>query len=441
MIKIGFYIENKGIESIDCTDLKSGNPGIGGTEYAILLVTEWLSKEKKDISLTLYARSAQNLPESINVSVCNDITDALIKSVDNGDEIFVLRFEFGYFQRRILDNPLCQRLKIILWAHNFYRRKYLSYFDSLPYVKAIVNVGREQLDAYRDHHAFYKSTYIYNGVYIEKNESIKEVRDRPNAVTYIGGLYPGKGVHYLTRVWRDVLAEVPDAKLNIIGSGQLYSRDYKLGKFGIAESSYEEYLLKPILDTDGNIIPSVNFLGVLGSEKKKILMNTKVGIPNPGGLGETFGYTAVEMQLAGCLVTTIKGCGYMDSVYRKERLYTNIEKLGDRIIALLKCDTENILAMENFIECNFSMEVIGGKWHNLLCDIHKDNLIIPETKLTNKFFNLKWLREINRKIKLLIPFLPSIALYQYCYYYYFKERLIGKFYSKKYSLPVDYDRF
>lgn len=441
MIKIGFYIENKGIDSVDCTNLRNGNPGIGGTEYAILLVTDWLSTEKKDISLTLYARSNRNLPESINVKVCNDVTDALVKSVDNGDEIFVLRFEFDYLQKHILDNPLCQRLKIVLWAHNFYRRKYLSYFDTLPYVKAIVNVGREQLDAYRDHHAFYKSTYIYNGVYIENDEAVKELGSRPNEVTYIGGLYPGKGVHYLTQVWRDVLVEVPDAKLNIIGSGQLYSRDYQLGKFGIAESSYEEYLLQPILDTAGNIIPSVSFLGVLGAEKKKILANTKVGIPNPGGLGETFGYTAVEMQLAGCLVTTIKGCGYMDSVYDKDMLYTNIKDLGDKIISLLKRDANDTYAVRNFIRCNFSMEVVGERWYNLLCDIHMDNPIVHETELANRSYNLKWLREINRRIKLLVPFLPSMAFYQYSYYYYFKERLLGKFFREKYSLPVDYDRF
>lgn len=439
MIKCGFYIENKGIESVDCTNLRNGNPGIGGTEYAILLVTDWLSKEKKDISLTLYARSNRNLPDSINVNVCNSITDALMKSIDNGDEIFVLRFELSYLQRRILDNPLCKKIKIILWAHNFYRRKYLSYFDSLSFVKAIVNVGREQLDAYRDHHAFYKSTYIYNGVYIENNELVRKFDARPNEVTYIGGLYPGKGVHYLTQIWRDVLAEIPDAKLNIIGSGKLYSRDCRLGKFGIAESSYEGYLLKPVIDVDGNIIPSVRFLGVLGEEKKYILENTKVGIPNPGGIGETFGYTAVEMQLAGCLVTTIKGCGYMDSVYRKDMLYTDIKKLGDKIISLLKCDTNDIREVREFVKTNFSMEVVGEKWYDLLCDIHIGRTIVHENELTNKKFNLKWLREINRKVKLQFPFLPSIALYQYCYYYYIKERILGRFIAK-YSLPVDYDR-
>ena len=220
MIKCGFYIENDGLKSVDCTDLRKGNPGIGGVEYATLLVAEWLSLTKDDISLTLYVRSSQNLPPSIHVNVCSDVMEALVKSVNNGDEIFVLRFEPLYLQRHLLDNSFLHKLKIVLWAHNFYSRRYLSYFDSLSFVKAIVNVGREQLDAYRDHHAFYKSTFIYNGLYVS-DEPVREFGERADEVTYVGGLYPAKGVHYLTQAWPEVLSEFPDAKLNIIGSGNL----------------------------------------------------------------------------------------------------------------------------------------------------------------------------------------------------------------------------
>lgn len=351
MIKCGFYIENDGLKSVDCTDLRKGNPGIGGVEYATLLVAEWLSLTKDDISLTLYVRSSQNLPPSIHVNVCSDVMEALVKSVNNGDEIFVLRFEPLYLQRHLLDNSFLHKLKIVLWAHNFYSRRYLSYFDSLSFVKAIVNVGREQLDAYRDHHAFYKSTFIYNGLYVS-DEPVREFGERADEVTYVGGLYPAKGVHYLTQAWPEVLSEFPDAKLNIIGSGKLYSRDFNLGTFGIAESSFEKQLLEPLLDENGDIIPSVRFWGVLGPEKKQILQNTKVGIPNPGGIGETFGYTAVEMQLEGCLVTTIKNCGYMDTVYDRNMLYTDIKDLSSKIVSLLKHNGNDMSQVREYVNLN-----------------------------------------------------------------------------------------
>ena len=437
MIKCGFYIENDGLKSVDCTDLRKGNPGIGGVEYATLLVAEWLSLTKDDISLTLYVRSSQNLPPSIHVNVCSDVMEALVKSVNNGDEIFVLRFEPLYLQRHLLDNSFLHKLKIVLWAHNFYSRRYLSYFDSLSFVKAIVNVGREQLDAYRDHHAFYKSTFIYNGLYVS-DEPVREFGERSDEVTYVGGLYPAKGVHYLTQAWPEVLSEFPDAKLNIIGSGKLYSRDFNLGTFGIAESSFEKQLLEPLLDENGDIIPSVRFWGVLGPEKKQILQNTKVGIPNPGGIGETFGYTAVEMQLEGCLVTTIKNCGYMDTVYDRNMLYTDIKDLSSKIVSLLKHNGNDMSQVREYVKCNFSMAVVGEKWFELLQDVHTGKPMRHDPVLVNRNFQLKWLREINRKMKLLFPFLPTVAFYQY-YCYRLREKLCFPFYKTR--LPVDYDKY
>ena len=349
MIKCGFYIENDGLKSVDCTDLRKGNPGIGGVEYATLLVAEWLSLTKDDISLTLYVRSSQNLPPSIHVNVCSDVMEALVKSVNNGDEIFVLRFEPLYLQRHLLDNSFLHKLKIVLWAHNFYSRRYLSYFDSLSFVKAIVNVGREQLDAYRDHHAFYKSTFIYNGLYVS-DEPVREFGERADEVTYVGGLYPAKGVHYLTQAWPEVLSEFPDAKLNIIGSGKLYSRDFNLGTFGIAD----------------------------------------------------------------------------------------IKDLSSKIVFLLKHNGNDMSQVREYVKCNFSMAVVGEKWYELLQDVHTGKPMRHDPVLVNRNFQLKWLREINRKMKLLFPFLPTVAFYQY-YCYRLREKLCFPFYKTR--LPVDYDKY
>ena len=39
-MKICIYINNAGIKDVDCSDLTVGNPGIGGTEYCILLLAQ-----------------------------------------------------------------------------------------------------------------------------------------------------------------------------------------------------------------------------------------------------------------------------------------------------------------------------------------------------------------------------------------------------------------
>ena len=195
---------------------------------------------------------------------------------------------------------------------------------------------------------------------------------------------------------------------------------------------------KLIVDENGDIIPSVRFWGVLGPEKKQILQNTKVGIPNPGGIGETFGYTAVEMQLEGCLVTTIKNCGYMDTVYDRNMLYTDIKDLSSKIVSLLKHNGNDMSQVREYVKCNFSMAVVGEKWYELLQDVHTGKPMRHDPVLVNRNFQLKWLREINRKMKLLFPFLPTVAFYQY-YCYRLREKLCFPFYKTR--LPVDYDKY
>lgn len=37
---IGIYINNENISSVDCKNLLVGNPGIGGTEYCVLLLAQ-----------------------------------------------------------------------------------------------------------------------------------------------------------------------------------------------------------------------------------------------------------------------------------------------------------------------------------------------------------------------------------------------------------------
>ena len=73
----------------------------------------------------------------------------------------------------------------------------------------------------------------------------------------------------------------------------MYNNNARLGSYGIAEYFYEKKILKPITGDNGQILPSVHFCGVMGAEKFDILNESKVGVPNPSGLTETFGITAV----------------------------------------------------------------------------------------------------------------------------------------------------
>ena len=100
--------------------------------------------------------------------------------------------------------------------------------EALAYL-ALVNIDDDVIT---------KTSYIYNMVDCKKLQ-IRETKFQKE-VTYIGSLIREKGFHVLAKAWKDVLKEVPDAKLNVIGSGKLYNRGSQLGKYGIADKEYEE---------------------------------------------------------------------------------------------------------------------------------------------------------------------------------------------------------
>ena len=38
MVRVGFHLHNDGQETVDCSRIIYGNPGIGGAEYAIIAI-------------------------------------------------------------------------------------------------------------------------------------------------------------------------------------------------------------------------------------------------------------------------------------------------------------------------------------------------------------------------------------------------------------------
>ena len=43
MVRVGFHLHNDGQETVDCSRIIYGNPGIGGAEYAIIAIAYMLS--------------------------------------------------------------------------------------------------------------------------------------------------------------------------------------------------------------------------------------------------------------------------------------------------------------------------------------------------------------------------------------------------------------
>ena len=419
MKKIAFFLQNGTLKNVDCRNAWISNPGIGGAEYQIIAISYFLSKNKK-FDLTLYAQKNYLLPQEIHVIETTDLNSALEHASNNNVEIFVINYSNDCSNFKIYTS-----IKLIIWCHNFVNSTKLNYYAKHNTYVKLIGVGREQIDMYLDHQAYLKSDYIYNGFnfdyYYSISNNLTPIEERKNIVTYIGSIVPSKGFHYLAKAWPQVLKEVPDAELYIIGSGKLYNRNEKLGYLNIAESKYEETFSQYITDTEGKLLPSIHVMGIMGAKKNDILRITKVGVPNPSGESETFGISAVEMLLMGCMVTTKKCCGYLDTVNCYGLLYSNTKSLPQHIIQLLK----NPIQIEhkqlfNELKLKFDFNTIISEWERLLLDpftqLHSLENNIPNLSFSKKSEKIM-LKKIKQKYSL-YKIIPSI--------YYLEQTFIGR---------------
>lgn len=400
MIKAAFFLDNKNLPSIDYEKVLEGNPGIGGSEYEFILVSYLLEKRNNGIESYFFSNSKVVFPH-VHSNYVGNLSEACENCIKN--DIPVLIIDIKAFDKLILDNYE-GKLSFGIWAHNNASYSLLTKLYKMPSVKKIINCGREEMELYRDHIATIKSVYIYNMFPIKDKaqciSNIKKANCNHNVV-YMGSLIPSKGFGLLAEAWKDVLKNIPDAELYVIGSGNLYNNNAKLGEWGIAEDNFEKSFIPYLIGDDGNLLPSVHFMGKMGDEKLDVLSKAKVGVPNPTGETETFCICAIEMQLMGCNITTIYHPAYLDTVYNKEYLYKHKKELSKYIVRRLEAQDDDFNSVYDFISKNFSIEANITKWEYLL--EHIDDEMVREISQYN--YGHKKIKNILFFIKKNIPLL------------------------------------
>lgn len=408
-MRLAFILKDIGLNEIDMSNPQNGNPGIGGSEYLFVLLMYYLSIQSK-YEIICYHFGNNKLPKGIVEIGIDKVNDALIDAKDKHVDFLIYQINWGEeFYNKLNEIGV----NAIAWAHCYISKEELRMMTSSCHVNRVVCVGKEQYDTYIDHPIIKKMTYIYNMVPSNRKEK-RIVND--NIVTYVGSLVEGKGFHILAKAWPKVISKVPNAKLYVIGTGKLYDRTSKLGLYGIAEKSYEKKFIKYLLDKNGSILESVNFLGILGEEKKDIFEKTKVGVINPSAKTETFGMSAVEMALYGIPIVTRGAYGLFDTVIdRKTGLLHSIESSFSKNIVKLLLDNnlnEKLgVGGKEFAAKNFAPETIISNWNALFEEL-QNGTKLDYLPAKNHFTNdLKWARIINRflRVNLGLRLLPPIC--------------------------------
>lgn len=426
-MKIAFYIPNEKFKNVDCRYVEYGNPGIGGTWHIFLIVASQLARRDNGLDVTVYVQTLNsNLPTGPNYQVASDPLEA-IRLADKASSDYAIINSCMVNWDEVTQMQYRSNMQLIPWCHNFINKQseYLDVFAESDRIARVINVSREQMDLYLDHPAYDKMDYIFNCVPYPKGISDKitstpfECRD--NIVTYVGSLVPQKCFHVLAMIWPDVVKQVPDAQLYVIGSGKVYDENARLGKYNIAEKSYEKKFMSYLTDRSGDVLPNVHFMGNLGLEKNEILAKTKVGVPNPTGLTETFCISAVEMQQMGCAVTAMAAPGYFDT-FINGKIVDNKKQLTKSIVDLL-------LAKESVISYNetigritklFSVENVIKDWEKLFSN--NCELPIHSNNVSNMHYHLKRVKIALGKIKKNIPIANNLKNIEYFIWQYERVR-------------------
>ncbi len=405
-MRVGFLLNDKNIEGVHLAEPELGNPGVGGTEHQIVLVAYFLKKIRNINTVIYHYLNSVNLPNCTENRIIDTEYDLIEKYFEDKLDVLVITSNSsGLTTEKWYPMAEKNNIKCILWCHCYLNEKKIPEYIKYNFIRRIIFVGKQQHDAYIDSALINKATWIYNIQTMAKEELCQA---KENIVTYCGSIVLQKGFHYLAKSWNEIVNSVPDAQLYVIGSGTLYNRNSKLGKYGIADEQYENKFIKYLIDYNGNIINSVHFMGRIDDPQKKnaIYLKTKVGCVNPSGDTECCCTSAMEMSAVGIPVVTAAKNGQFDVVHDgvNGKLIKCASDLAPAIITLLKNDDYNHNLGINgiqFVKRNFDAQKICLEWEQNLQDV------VLEKKVKFKRPNDCWF--VNHKLfKLMIHDLKKL---------------------------------
>lgn len=401
-MKIGFYLDNGLLTEIDFRRPWEGNPGIGASAFMQVAVPYFMQKYGDlDEQQHIFAKDIRKLPAELVAHKVESIYDAVAQAKTTGIDYFAYRPTMGkddefFALLEAVEQP------VIGVGQLTPKPDHLRAMAKCRAFKALVCVGREQYDYLMDSPIYQKLAYIDNGVLVESKLSPEPIEKDPRLVVYMGAMVPQKGFHVLAEAWPKVLARVPDAKLEVIGSARIYNQDAELGALGVASENYEQKMIRPFLsDSQGQLLPSVTFHGQMASEKNELLCRAMVGVANPTGQTETCCVAAVEM--AACKTAVVSGAYYalLDTVRHGETglLGQTVEDLAANIVYLLQNPDRAIELGEaghSRTVSKYDFSVVAPKWIELFGSLDRGKLPKPDGQLRNLSKHFKFLRMVNR---------------------------------------------
>lgn len=365
-MKIGMEFRDTTISGIDFSHVEDGNPGCGGTQFEFALLAHHLLKLNKGYEIVFFHLSDNCFEEGCKSVKLSSLQDMPRAAKEENVDVFL-------FWSAAHDDAWYKALEkngltAIAWAHNFLSYGELCQLRSCCAVKRVVCVSREQYELLCGEDIFPRCTAISNMFDFVPEKRDRSEALRSNIVCCMGALIKAKGFHLLAKHWKAIVRKVSNAQLYVLGTGKLYQANAVMGNFGLAEASYEKLFMKYLTDKNGQMLPSVHFLGNVGAEKNEIFRRSKVGVVNPNGV-ESFCIAALEKEAEGVPVCSRRANGLLVSVSHKKTGLLSRSSLGLKrdVLRLLQDDDLNKKMGEAAVDfaAGFHGDMLVTEWDAL----------------------------------------------------------------------------
>jgi glycosyltransferase involved in cell wall biosynthesis len=405
-MRLALFLDNRGIAALGPLSSPSlGNPGIGGTEYAVLAVAELIQGSALEPLLLLTAPQpiAGLHPDAVHVVA--DLADALQRAVQLHATAFV--FRPGALPEEAWAALETSRLPLLAWFHNLGCHQQAR-TEALPSLRAWVLVSGAQLDAFRHSRLARRARVIPNPVAVPPSAAAPRPWLQAQAardLAYVGAMTPFKGFDRLASQWGAIAAACPETRLLVFGGADLYGARAAEGQL----TPYERHC-RQLLAASGHG-DRVVFLGSQGLERYDAIGSVAVGVVNPSGCDETFCLSAAELNACGIPVVSARRHALVQTVLhgRTGLLARSDQALATDCIALLQ-QPERAWQLgqagQRHVAGAFGPEQVREGWIHLARDIAAGTPVVSPPPSTPWHHEQRWLRQL-WGAALVIPGWPS----------------------------------
>lgn len=405
-MRLALFLDNRAMAALGPLPPPAlGNPGIGGTEFVCLAVSELLQGSELEPLLLL---SAPQAIAGINPAAIEVVAD-LAAAVHRAEQLqaTALVFRPGALPEPAWAALEATRLPLLAWFHNLGCHDQAR-TESLPSLRAWVLLSGAQLDAFRHSRLAQRARVIPNPVAVPPAAAAPRpwpVAQAARDLAYVGAITPFKGFDRLAARWGAIAKACPGSRLLVFGGADLYGARAGEGQF----TPYERHCRQ--LLAGGGQADRVVFLGSQGLERYDALATVAVGVVNPSGCDETFCLSAAEFNACGIPVVSARRHALVQTVRHGETgLLARSDKQFARCCIALLRDPERAWEMgragQVHVAESFSAERVRQGWIRLVREIAAGAPVVSPPPSTPWYHEQRWLRQLWGAL-LVIPGWPS----------------------------------